>query len=125
MSIYIFQYRCLSAKKNISKNISISLPTKHKDINTIYFIMRLQHNRHSDASSENPLDGPESTLTLSFFLRSGVMKPFFCFLALCSSRRLRTSAFLRSISSCFFFASCESSQGVSDCSWRSTKLNKS
>uniref|UniRef100_A0A4D5S109 Putative secreted protein n=1 Tax=Ixodes scapularis TaxID=6945 RepID=A0A4D5S109_IXOSC len=45
---------------------------------------------------------------LSFFLRSGVMKPLFPpdFLALAaSSRRLRTSAFLRSFSSIFLFSS--------------------
>uniref|UniRef100_A0A6B0V683 Uncharacterized protein n=1 Tax=Ixodes ricinus TaxID=34613 RepID=A0A6B0V683_IXORI len=45
---------------------------------------------------------------LSFFLRSGVMKPRFPpdFLALAaSSRRLRTSAFLRSFSSIFLFSS--------------------
>lgn len=43
-------------------------------------------------------------LTLSFFFLSGVMKPFFAFLALeASSMRLRTSARLRSISACLAF----------------------
>lgn len=47
-------------------------------------------------------------LTLSFFLRSGVMKPFLPFLArAASSRRARTSAFLRSFSSALRFSSCE------------------
>lgn len=46
----------------------------------------------------------ESLLTLSFFFRSGVMKPFLAFLALeASSIRLRTSARLRSISACLAF----------------------
>ncbi|CAN8026584.1 unnamed protein product [Ixodes persulcatus] len=52
-------------------------------------------------------------LTLSFFLRSGVMKPLFPpdFLALAaSSRRLRTSAFLRSFSSIFLFSSWRNPQ---------------
>ena len=43
-------------------------------------------------------------LTLNFFFLSGVMKPFFAFLALeASSIRLRTSARLRSISACLAF----------------------
>ena len=43
-------------------------------------------------------------LTLSFFFLSGVMKPFLAFLALAvSSRRLRTSARLRSMSACLAF----------------------
>ncbi|CAN7998272.1 unnamed protein product, partial [Ixodes hexagonus] len=49
-----------------------------------------------------------AVLTLSFFLRSGVMKPLLppVFLALAaSSRRLRTSAFLRCFSSIFLFSS--------------------
>lgn len=46
----------------------------------------------------------EWLLTLSFFFLSGVMKPFFAFLALeASSMRLRTSARLRSISACLAF----------------------
>ncbi|CAN8002539.1 unnamed protein product [Ixodes pacificus] len=52
-------------------------------------------------------------LTLIFFLRSGVMKPLFPpdFLALAaSSRRLRTSAFLRSFSSIFLFSSWRNPQ---------------
>lgn len=45
--------------------------------------------------------------TLSFFFLSGVMKPFFAFLALeASSIRLRTSARLRSISACLAFFAC-------------------
>ena len=43
-------------------------------------------------------------LTRSFFFLSGVMKPFFAFLAFeASSIRLRTSARLRSISACLAF----------------------
>lgn len=46
------------------------------------------------------------SLTLSFFLRSGVMKPFLPFLArAASSRRARTSAFLRALSSALRFSS--------------------
>lgn len=45
-----------------------------------------------------------SALTRSFFFLSGVMKPFFAFLAFeASSIRLRTSARLRSISACLAF----------------------
>jgi hypothetical protein len=46
-------------------------------------------------------------LTLNFFFLSGVMKPFFAFLAFdASSIRLRTSARLRSISACLAFFAC-------------------
>jgi len=42
----------------------------------------------------------------SFFLRSGVMNPFFPFLAAASSaNRARTSAFFKSIAACFFLRS--------------------
>lgn len=47
-------------------------------------------------------------LTRNFRLRSGVMKPFFPFFArAASSRRARTSAFLRSFSAALRFSSCE------------------
>ena len=52
------------------------------------------------------LGNKNNWLTLSFFLRSGVMKPFFAFLALlASSSRARTSALFLSVSACFLFFS--------------------
>lgn len=49
-------------------------------------------------------NGMICSLTRSFFFLSGVMKPFFAFLAFeASSIRLRTSARLRSISACLAF----------------------
>lgn len=47
-------------------------------------------------------------VTRSFFFLSGVMKPFLAFLAAAdSSSRLRTSAFLRSISACLAARACQ------------------
>lgn len=60
--------------------------------------------RNSKRKKEKVIRG----LTLSFFFLSGVMKPFFAFLALeASSRRARTSALFLSVSACFLFFSCD------------------
>lgn len=52
-----------------------------------------------------------ATLTRNLRLRSGVMKPFFPFFArAASSRRARTSAFLRSFSAALRFSSCQANK---------------